>query len=347
VNMTSVPLTLWIGGVQAPIAYQGRSGCCIGEDQVVFTVPSGVHAGCAVPLVAQIGTEIDSFTLIPVANGSRSCTASNPAMASENLVQSILTATLPFNIALSALSRDQNAAGTGYQDDVGYDFVKVLGINPGSAPFFVSYIDDLAPGTCLAYNNLNEKLNAPIANSAGANAGSTMTVTGPSGSLQEAITPGKGGDTLSATATFLVPGTFSISGAGGTDIGAFKGSITIAATPNLTSPTAASVANGVAEANGLTVTWTGGSATGVVQIQVQSALDITFTNGSSIGCYVPASAGTFTIPAYMMESLPTGNFGGLFFWQSTPEVPITAASGLGFGELFAQGASVFLPFTLN
>jgi uncharacterized protein (TIGR03437 family) len=47
-NMPSLPLKLWLGGVQAPVTYQGRSGCCIGEDQIVFAVPNNVPTGCAV-----------------------------------------------------------------------------------------------------------------------------------------------------------------------------------------------------------------------------------------------------------------------------------------------------------
>ncbi len=60
-------LQLWLGGVQAPVIYQGRSGCCIGEDQIVFTVPNNVPTGCAVPLSIQIGNEISNNTLMPVA----------------------------------------------------------------------------------------------------------------------------------------------------------------------------------------------------------------------------------------------------------------------------------------
>ena len=79
-NMPNVPVTVWLGGVQAPVAYQGRSGCCIGEDQIVFTVPNNVPTGCAVPLVVQIGSAantVSNSTVLPVATSSRNCTPSN------------------------------------------------------------------------------------------------------------------------------------------------------------------------------------------------------------------------------------------------------------------------------
>src|SRR6202000_394577 len=86
-GVPSLPLTVWVGGVQALIAYQGRSGCCIGLDQIVFTVPNNVPAGSAVPLVVQIATAVGNSTVIPVANGSRNCTPADPTIAAANIQQ--------------------------------------------------------------------------------------------------------------------------------------------------------------------------------------------------------------------------------------------------------------------
>ena len=92
VNMPSIPLTVWLGGLQAPVTYQGRSGCCFGEDQIVFTVPAGVPTGCAVPLMIQIGNTnqitsntvmISNSVVIPVASGTRTCTPSNPSFVDQ------------------------------------------------------------------------------------------------------------------------------------------------------------------------------------------------------------------------------------------------------------------------
>ena len=95
-NMPSIPLTVWLGGVQAPVAYQGRSGCCIGEDQIVFTVPNNVPTGCAVPLLIQIGNQISNTTVMPVANGSRNCTPANAALASVDVEQAVTAGPVTF-----------------------------------------------------------------------------------------------------------------------------------------------------------------------------------------------------------------------------------------------------------
>src|SRR6202162_4636911 len=128
VNMPNVPLTLWLGGVQAPVVYQGRSGCCIGEDQIVFTVPSNVPMGCAVPLAVQIGTAantISNSTLMPVAKGSRDCTPTNPALASINAEQAVMAG--PVTFGFITLRHDlKGILPPVFQDRVEFQFDKIL-----------------------------------------------------------------------------------------------------------------------------------------------------------------------------------------------------------------------------
>ena len=72
-NMPNLPLKLWVGGVQAEVLYQGRSGCCIGTDQIVFTVPDDAPTGCAVPLAVQITPNINLISntvRMPIAKGA-------------------------------------------------------------------------------------------------------------------------------------------------------------------------------------------------------------------------------------------------------------------------------------
>ena len=143
---TSLPLTVWLGGVQAPVVYQGRSGCCIGLDQIVFTVPNNVPAGCAVPLVVQIATTISNSAVMPVANGSRTCTPADPTVAAANLEP--LRASGSFTFGLINLNRLLNDAGNGITEWMEFKFSKASGIPPGLQPFLASYLDQPPPGTC-------------------------------------------------------------------------------------------------------------------------------------------------------------------------------------------------------
>ena len=334
-NMPNVPLTLWLGGVQAPVVYQGRSGCCIGEDQIVFTVPNNVPTGCAVPLLIQIGDQISNNTVMPVANGSRNCTPTHPALASVNVEQAVTNGPVTFGDL--RLGKNANSSGAGYQDGAIFQFAKILTYNPGSQPFFVSYVDDQPLGTCVVFNNLqNNTFNAPIASIANLDAGSSFTVMGPNGSMPLKGAPGQFSETLSAAGAFLVPGTYTVAGMGGADVGPFTATVTMPASTTLVSPLTNNVT--VTRSSGLTVNWTTvNGLTGKVLIQVAGATDNTGANGANAVCTAPASAGTFTVPPYALLALPPGNFAALSF-QPLTAAPFTA-SGLSVGIVQAQGAA--------
>jgi hypothetical protein len=97
----------------------------------------------------------------------------------------------------------------------------------------------------------------------------------------------------------------------------------------LVSPVNAST---VTRSSGLTVAWTGGSPNGNVQMIVTSATDNTYTYAAQAVCTAPASAGTFTIPPYVLLALPAFNNAGFVFAPANTEVPFTA-TGLSLGIL--------------
>ena len=317
-NMPNVPLTLWLGGVEVPVIYQGRSGCCIGEDQIVFTVPNNVPTGCSVPLVVQIGTgtsTISNTGELPVANGGRNCTSNNAAVAATvaNALP-LLTAGQPFSFADIDVEHAGPAEGG---DAIQFPFVKAAPA-PGVQPeFLLSYNDTLPLGTCIA-NAFKSPSSLTAVGSL--DAGSNFTIKGPNGSLTEPLNSGNF-DTLSANGTYLTPGSYTVTGTGGADIGAFSVNFTVLAFPALTSP-----ANGatVTRSSGMTVSWTGGDPGGNLRIIVASQ-----SNGPSAQCIVPSSPGTFIIPAYVMLALPTGGY--TFSFASAWEYVPVIATGLNVG----------------
>ncbi len=320
-----VPLTVWLGGVQAPVSYQGRSGCCIGEDQIVFTVPNNVPTGCAVPLLVQIGNEISNNVLIPVADGGRSCPLVSAAFSlSSDQIESGVAAG-PITYGSIRLAHYSDGNGT-YEDDAKFQFVKIRTYNPGTQPFFVSWVDSQPPGTCLVYNNLNEAFGpGSVGSIAALDAGSSFSVTGPKGSVSLPVNSGQLSE-FNTSGTFLVPGSYTITGTGGADVGSFTATATIPVAPVLVSP----VNNGSAtRSSGMTVTWTGGS--GDVEFEVASPTDNTNTNGATAVCTAPASAGTFTIPPYVLLALPAGNSAGLVL--SSGALGSFTATGLNAGTL--------------
>jgi hypothetical protein len=180
----------------------------------------------------------------------------------------------------------------------------------------------------MAYSNLNAGNNPPFTSGSVLDAGSTYTVTGPKGS----VTLPLNGKTaaFNTTGAFLVPGNYTFSGAGGANVGPFSGSFVIPAPAALVSPTN----NGTAtRANGLPVNWTGGS--GILQIEVNSCSDNSCNSGAAAVCNVPASAGTFTIPPYVMEALPASTAAGVVL-SNLSTVSFTA-TGLNAGFLSIYG----------
>jgi hypothetical protein len=168
-----------------------------------------------------------------------------------------------------------------------------------------------------------------------------MTVTG---------NPGQTSASLSDTGTFLVPGSYTISGTGGKDVGPFSGTITVPTSPTLVSP---ATADGLAvgRSGGMTVTWAGGDPTGHIEISVAGMADNTFTTGAFANCRVPASAGTFTIPSYVLLALPAGNFTAFELGPGTNQAAVTAsfrATGLtvGMAQIYIDG-TILSGFWLN
>jgi uncharacterized protein (TIGR03437 family) len=314
----NVPLTLWLGGVAITPSYQGRSGCCIGEDQIVFTVPNNVPTGCAVPLLVQIGNEISNNTVMPVASGSRNCTPANTAYASVNVEQGVIAGP----VTLGNIKMDHYSDGNGaFEDDGKAQFQTLLTYAPASQPFFVSYIDDQPLGTCVVYNNINGSGNVPVTSVASLDAGPTIKLTGPNGSVS---LPENQGLNEFSPGNFLVPGVYTVTGTGGANVGSFSGTLTIPALPTLVSPVNNAT---VTRSNGLTVTWTGGA--GNVVIDIESCTDNTCANGASAVCSAPASAGTFTIPPYVLLALPASTSAG--FILSTQAEAAFTATGLNLG----------------
>lgn len=334
VNQTSVPLTVWLGGVQATVLYQGRSGCCIGEDQIVFTVPNNVPTGCAVPLAVQINNQIGNFVVMPIAAGSRNCTPTNPA-----LTASVVSGGGPVKFAQVDLQHQDNYPN-GFQDQAKIT-VGQFTVAPAYQAFIISYLDSPPLGACTVANSLNHT-QAPFATLAGLDAGSQFTISGPNGSKTITLN-GSGGDSkynLSGGGNFITPGTYTVSGAGGADVKSFTGTIVIPQPPAMTSPTPDS-ANpaSVTRANGMPVTWAGGSSSAYITLNGQSATDNTFNTGAAFQCTLANSgSSTFTVPAYVLLALPAGSFAGFDFRPGALPVNFSA-SGLSLGILMAEGDS--------
>jgi uncharacterized protein (TIGR03437 family) len=328
VNMTDVPLTIWLGGVQVQAAYQGRSGCCIGEDQIVFTMPANVPTGCAVPLAVQIGNFVSNSVALPVASaGNRTCTPADPAFA-VSAVAGLTGGNGTETFGGIDLRRTDKFPG--FQDLVKAQFIR-FSVAAAVQPFFLSYVDSPPAGTCQVFNTNNS--NTPLTILSGLDIGPQLTVQGPGGSKSVNASGGNFQTTLSGSGNYFAPGTYTVSASGGADVPAVSGSITVPAFPTMTSPQPDSVNQfSVTRSNGLTVTWSGGSANTYVELDGFSNTDNSGTAGANFKCLTPSAPGTFTIPPYVLLALPPGNFGGMDFYPTVLPVNLSG-TGLNVNQL--------------
>ena len=146
----------------------------------------------------------------------------------------------------------------------------------------------------------------------------TVTLTGPSGTnlnnqkLTEtsntySYTIGTEGISIPGQPSgSILAGTYTLTGAGGTDVGPFNTSITIGPPLTLNNPLPATVT----ESAGLTLNWTGGNASDVVEIvgysgTISGTGANEITNATEFICTTTAGQKTFTVPASILTQLPT------------------------------------------
>jgi len=306
-------------------------------------VPANVPLGCAVPLSMQIGSFISNSVSLPIAaTGSRTCTPSDPTLPPA-IVTPLSTGSGPFTFADIELARTDQYPGL--VDSFRADFVRFT-IPSTVQPFFVSYVDSPPVGSCQTYQGTNGTPDPPFVPVATLDPGPQITVQGPNGTKTVAASGGEFRGTLSANGTYLSAGSYTVSAPGGADVPKFSTQITIPTMPTLTSPPPdAATATTVTRSSGLTVTWAGGQANGILQLQGFNATDNTNTVGANFVCAVPAAAGTFTVPPSVLMALPASNLGGLLL---VPFATPAAVTGTGLNVAFINASySTFTPLNFK
>ncbi len=327
----SVPLQIYIGGIQASIVYQGSSGYP-GLNQIDVTVPQGVQPGCRISIVAVSGSVVSNTVTIPVNPGGGACSDPVLGVSGEQL---------------SALGSKNtyNAGSVGINQTLG-NLTPALA---GEASFLnVPGANALLTPTSLGNCSVNSLSSTPAPDTAtGLDAG-TLNLPGPTGtqSLTEGPAPsgtGISGHFYSDLPAGFVPamgGTFTFTASGGTTPGASVSAFT--ATPNLGAPPVWSNMSSITaidRTQPLTVTWTGGSSYAAVSLT--GATSSPFDSGADFTCLVPASAGQLTVPSYVLAALPAEP-GELILGAQTANQTFFA-TGLDIGTVtgrWAEGMSV-------
>lgn len=322
VGNLNVPVEVYVGGVKADIGYQGRSGCCSGIDQILFTIPAGV-TGCYVAVVVRTGGVVSNFATMSIAQSGSIC--SDPVGYSVSELQkaqsnSALTVAELGVFRLNAKISTPSGALQGVADQGSVYFRKYNGPNGilAAAPLF------LPSAGCVVYTRPSEGTGlfdnftlSPQHDYIGVDGGPTLSLSGPQGVKQIARSdtgsPGAsdfrykadfGGDPpLSTTGpAYLLPGTYTLNnGSGGADVGGFTASLTLPSAPNMWANEDALV--NIPRSQDLTIALnpTGDNvALGIVGNSVDSSIG----QSGIINCAIPPGVTSFTIPSYVLSALP-------------------------------------------
>jgi uncharacterized protein (TIGR03437 family) len=323
-HQTNVQYTIYIGGVQATnIAYAGAS-VYPGVGVFGVTVPSNAPTGCFVPVAAVANGNVVSNTVtIPVHAGGGVC--SDPQLGYNGTQISTLNGKGTVKNGFLIVSQS-TAPVVGVSNSASAIFQQTTGISSAGG-------GAVSIGGCIISQTTT---GGSVGTTTGLNPGA-ITVTGP------------GGTPITLTGIPQVPGFFSatvpaipstgaayvFNGSGGADVGGFSTTVSF---PNpLLVWANQNAASTVGRNQGLTVSWTGGAPGTYVMISGSSASG---TVSGGYTCIAPQTAGTFTVPSYILQSLPAGT--GTTTVQNSTNFSTFSATGLDFG-----GSLGSVSFTVN
>jgi uncharacterized protein (TIGR03437 family) len=313
-----------IAGQAVKPAYAGRAPQFAGEDQINFTIPANVVTGCYVPLSVTASGQVSQDVVLPIAkSGSDVCThifgLSASALArldSGGTVNVGLFQVLRAFVA--ALGGPVEGAGGLFDDSDANSVFNLYTLIP-VAYGAVTYPAPLNSCVVIDQAITSGGFNLPPFSKIGGKElvadSVTLAINGPGGANANILRQTAGGYLSAFIPAILGPGSWTISGMGGVDVGAFSATITM---PDDLTWTNAGNFSSVPQAD-LTIAWSGGTAPGnpVVTVFGNSTIvnptDPSKSRAKSFYCAAPATAGKLVVPASVRKQLPSAASGETSF----------------------------------
>jgi uncharacterized protein (TIGR03437 family) len=329
--------TVHVGTASLTPPYAGRSAQYPGLDQVQFQIPSGVQ-GCDVPVAVEINGVVSGSPTIAVSASGQTCSDS---ILGQDLIDKLAAGgTVHFGfVQLFAiiLRYPPLPAGISVPDFGEATFSEFTPQTAGLASYGVSQ------GYCITGNI------QPDASPGQLDAGAAITMQGPTTATIPQSYPGWGiyFTSFNTGAQFFWSDlNYTVSGPGGAKVGAFS----VSDTTSIPSAYFSGITAGQTfpRSSDLTVTWTGGDPTlqnGQVTIAGYSGGTADGSISGAFMCRAPLSAKSFTIPKWVLSTLPpsgTGHIGVAaypygYIWIGQFNKPVTfQAPGLDKGILMDE-----------
>jgi uncharacterized protein (TIGR03437 family) len=313
-----------IAGQTVKPIYAGRAPSYAGEDQIDFAIPTNVVTGCYVPVSVTASGQVSQDFVIPIAgNGSSACTHIFGLSAS---ALATLDGGGTVNVGLFQILSGYAAALGGAVQGAGglfdnanassvFNLYNLIPVAYGA----VTYPAPL--NSCVVIDQVitTGGFNLPAIDQIGGTElvadGLVLEINGPNGANANILRQATGGYVGVFIPPILGPGSWTISGQGGVDVGAFSATITL---PGNLSWTNAGNFSSVPSSD-LTIAWSGGttSSNPVVTVYGNSTIvnptDPSMSRAKSFYCAAPASAGKFVVPAAIRQQLPSAASGETSF----------------------------------
>jgi hypothetical protein len=301
----SFPVEIWVGGVPVPsgsFIYSGRTPCCAGLDEIVFTMPTNVPTGCYVPVTTRVAGQFVSNT-VTVAIGTSGAACSDP-------ISGAYTKGGKFG-TIALMRRMVNVPSVAPPNSVA-DLAMAGFSQASGSPFSFNSVASLPPpGTCTVYQGRGNfaGTDEPFSTSGTPLMAGTLTVNG-NITLLSAVDELGADEYIAALgstnvfpagqnmpAAFLSPGAYTVAGTAGSNVGAFSVSVTVP-NSNITWTNQSQITT-VDRTQPLTFTWSGTSY--LVALEGVN-YDVPTNSSTAFRCIAPSGATSFTVPPQILAN---------------------------------------------
>lgn len=321
---------VFIGGQQAQVAYAGRSAFP-GLDQINVTVPQGI-TGCSVSVVVQTGNSVSNVGSLPIASSGRTCSDVSTTGLNSTDLQALISKP---SARIGFLSVSKNTTQSAAITIGGFTSPATTTTNDSATGIFEEFntaqlaaagsfsINQTSLGSCTAFQFKGNASSIPQVGSPKLLDAGTITLKLPDGTTknltrQSGIYSLSGSDATGSTSPLFLPaagGQFSFTNTGGADVGTISGAqITM---PPAIVWTNMSTISTVDRTKDLPVNWDKTNPySGYVSISgvsfAVSGADTSNAVVTGFTCIAPYSAGTFTVPSYiLLQLVPSTSFQGI------------------------------------
>ncbi len=340
-------VTINIAGVTIPAAYAGRSPQFPGLDQINFALPANVATGCYIP--AEVTASGVPSNLFYLEIGSNSTTCTHPlGLSAAQLAKLDQGGTVNIGVLqlLRAVVLGVQAEGAGgvFFNGNANNVFQAFSLIPNG---FGTFSFPVASGSCAVMDTLTTSgaFSVPALSAIGGKeliAGPALTAAGGGG--EQGVGRQDTGGYLTAFFGVLGPGTASLAGLGGADVGPFKAAVTMPA--NLVWTNFGNLMN--VPRSDITIAWTGGDPNGQVTISGSSVVinptDPSKSRGKQFFCNAPAAAGRFVVPASVLSQLPSSTVDAGAGEVTAGTLGISSGGSAAFSAPLTAGGNIDLGF---